>query len=329
MERQLSPDSLISVVVPIYNEAENIESFIQETRQALLALPAPGGFELVICDDGSTDGSGDRLDRVAENHPDEVRVIHLARNFGHGAALSAGLEYARGRVVIVMDGDMQDDSAAFVEFLTKWSAGYDVVYAIRTAREENALARLLFWFFYRLLNWMANIDLPLDAGNFCLMDRTVVDFLRAMPERNLYLPGLRAWVGFRQIGVPVPRRARYDNRTRVGLRGLMALAMNAVFSFSIVPLFAFRILGLAAIALSFVFIVIGAIVKLRSGTYLSLPSNLISIISFFTGINLIGTTVLGEYIVRIYDEVKGRPRYIISRTTDAGEASGSSRRPPD
>jgi len=215
-----------------------------------------------------------------------------------------------------MDGDMQDNPSAFGQFLSKWAEGYDVVYAIRTSREESVVMRLLFWLFYRVLNWMANLDLPMDAGCFGLMDRRVVDQLRQMPEQYVYLPGLRAWVGFRQTGVAVARRTRYDRKTRVGFRGLLALAMNSLFSFSTVPLLGFRIAGLAAIGLSIALVVYGMIMRILSGTILTPPQNLVSLVSFFAGVNLLGIALLGEYLARIYEEVKGRPRYIVSHTTE-------------
>ncbi len=316
MKHELKSDSLVSVVAPIYNEAENIDAFVGEVYQALLELSLPCPFEMVLCDDGSHDGSGEKLDEWAARNPDQVRILHLARNFGHPAALSACIEHARGDVVVVMDGDMQDDPAAFRLFIEKWREGHDVVYAIRTSREENALLRLLYWTFYRLLKWMARVDMPLDAGNFGLMDRRVVDCLRRMPERHIYLPGLRAWVGFSQAGVSVRRRPRYDRKSRVRLFGLFGLAMNALFSFSNVPLFVFRIAGLMVIVPSG-FLVLSAVArKFMWGAAFSPSANLMVTILFFLGVNLLGLGVLGEYLLRIYEEVKGRPKYIIDRITE-------------
>ena len=316
MRRELGVDSLVSVVVPIYNEAENLEPFVLEVYHVLKGLSLPGRIEFILCNDGSRDGSAEILDRLAATYPGEVKAVHLARNFGHAAALSASIAHARGDVVIAMDGDMQDDPAAFARFIANWKDGYDVVYAIRTSREENAALRFLFWSFYRLLNWMANFDFPLDAGNFGLMDRSVVDNLRAMNERNLYLPGLRAWVGFRQVGVPVPRRRRYDRKTRVRLRGLWSLAMNAVFAFSNVPLFIFSVAGVAALGVSLGLFAVVSIAKLFTGGAFTPTMSLFISICFFAGVNLLGLAILGGYIARIYDEVKGRPKYIVSRMTE-------------
>ncbi len=309
----LDPDSLISVVAPIYNELENVDAFVAETRDAFRQLESPAHWELILVDDGSDDGTAERLDELAREYGDEITVLHLARNFGLEPAVTAGLDIAGGDVVIVMDADMQDDPAAFKAFLDKWSEGYDVVYAIRTDRKENPLQRGLFWFFYRLLSWIARIDLPVDASNFGLMDRRVVENLRALPERNRYIRGLRAWVGFNQTGVKVARRSRYDNRTRLGFRGQWKLAMNAIFSFSYVPLFLFRIIGALAVMLSFALILFALYARLFTNLAVKAWTSQFITISFFSGINIFGLGVLGEYIARIHDEVKRRPNYIVAR----------------
>ena len=324
MKHELGAQSIVSVVAPVFNEAESIEEFVEEAHEALAGLDIPGSFELILCNDGSRDGTAEKLDHLAARYPGEVTVIHLARNFGQAAAICAGLDSARGDAVILMDADMQDDPGAFVSFLDKWKEGYDVVYAVRASRQERGPARLLFWLFYRLLAWMAKIDLPADAGNFALMDRRVVESLRAFPERNLYFPGLRAWVGFRQTGVRVPRRARYDRKacvgrgSRVGLRGKWTLAMNAVFSFSYVPLFVFRIAGVASVGLAIALVAYALVAKLITGTAITAWASQLVAICFFGGVNLFGVGVIGEYIARIYDEVKGRPRYIVSRIARSG-----------
>lgn len=319
MKRELGSDSTLSVVAPVFNEAGIVEPFIEEVRGALQQLDFPGRFEIVVVDDGSSDGTGKKLDELAERYPGEITVIHLARNFGQAPAVRAGLDHAQGDAVILMDADMQDDPAAFGAFLEKWKEGFDVVYAVRASRQDRGVVRLLSWFFYRLLAWMANIDLPTDAGTFALMDRRVVESLRSLPERNQYIPGLRAWVGFRQTGVPVARRARYDRKTRVGVRGLWTLAMNAIFSFSYVPMFVFRIAGVLSLMLAALLVLYALWAKLLTDAAVVAWASQLTAISFFSGINLFGIGVLGEYIARIYDEVKGRPLYIVSRVT-RGEA---------
>lgn len=315
--RACGPEFLLSIVAPVYNEAEGIEAFLREVREHAANLDTEGRVELVLVNDGSTDGTGEILVRLAAEHPGEIRAVHLARNFGHGAAVAAGLDHARGDAVILMDADFQDDPAAFAPLLAKWSEGYDVVYVERASRQENPLARGAFWLFYRVFKWMAATRSPLDAGTFGLMDRRVVDQLGKLPERNRYLPGLRAWVGFRQTGVPIPRRARYDRRTRVGLRGLWTLGMNAIFSFSYVPLFVFRIAGVLSLLLSLILIAVAIYLHLTRSDVGPWPA-ILAATSFLGGINLFGIGLLGEYIARIYDEVKCRPVYVVDRV-DEGE----------
>jgi glycosyltransferase involved in cell wall biosynthesis len=305
----------LSVVAPVYNERENIGAFVDEVLTALAAISPPGGYELILVNDGSRDGSAEALDAAAEAHPGVVRAVHLARNFGMEPALVAGLERATGDAIILMDSDMQDDPAHFPAFIAQWQAGHEVVYAVRSSRQESALRRLLFWGFYRVLGELAEIDLPADASNFALMDRCVVEALRQFPERNRFLRGLRAWVGFRQSGIPVARRARYDRRTRLGLRGQWTLAMNAIFSFSYVPLFLFRLAGVVALLMSGLLILWVMYNKLVVGLNIQAWASQMVTISFLGGINLLGIGVVGEYVARIYDEVKGRPTYIVHRET--------------
>ena len=315
-KRALTRDALLSVVAPMFNEAANAAPFVEEVLAAVDALGLPCAHELVLVDDGSWDGTSETLDAIAQKYPGALRVVHLTRNVGHAAAVSAGLDHARGAAVILMDADRQDDPAAFGPFLQKWQEGCEVVYAQRVLREESPPKRALFWLFYRAFAWMANVRIPLDAGNFALLDRRVVKQLQALPERNRYLPGLRAWVGFKQAGVPVPRRARYDQQARVGFRGLWTLAMNAVFSFSYVPLFVFRIAGLLSLGLSLAVILFALYHKFFTGrAVLAWASQLVTT-SFLGGINLLGIGLLGEYIARIYDEVKARPIYIVDRVVE-------------
>lgn len=305
----------ISVISPVYNEQENLRSFVAEVLGALNALALPKGYELILVNDGSTDNSAELLDTCVHEHPGVVTAIHLARNFGMESAIMAGLEEARGDAVIILDSDGQDDPAAFQAFLEKWREGYDVVYAVRTSRKEGAVQRFLFWSFYRVIGSLANIDLPADASNFALMDQHVAEALRALPERNRFLRGLRAWVGFRQCGVPVARRARQKGKTRLGLRGQWKLAMNAIFAFSYVPLFVFRIAGMLTLLLSAGLILWALYHKLIAGLELRAWASQLISTSFFGGINLLGIGVVGEYVARIHDEVKARPNFIVQRIT--------------
>ena len=199
----------LSVVLPVFNERENLPALYERLVRVLDA--GNQSYELVFVDDGSRDGSRDVLYALAEGDP-RIVVVELARNFGHQIAISAGLDHARGDGVIVMDSDLQDPPEMLPEFIARWREGYDVVYAVRASRKENLLLRAAYALFYRLLRWIANIDIPLDAGDFCLMDRRVVDVLTAMPERNRFVRGIRSWVGMKQIGLPYDRQGRYAGK---------------------------------------------------------------------------------------------------------------------
>lgn len=311
--RPLVADSLISVVLPVYNESAVLLEICQRLRAALTICRTT--FELIFIDDGSGDGSAEALDQLAGQF-DEVRVVHLSRNFGHQAAIHAGFSHARGDAVVLMDSDLQDQPEAIGKFLDAWQAGYDVAYAVRVGRKEWLGKRLLFAGFHRLLSSISNTPIPVDAGNFSLLDARVVRNLLALGERDRYLPGLRSWVGFTQIGIPVERGSRYDNRPRVSLRGLLRLAKTAIFSFSALPLAMFAWLGWMALAMFLG--VSGYSLYCRLFTDLAIPgwtSQLITM-SFFAALNALGISMLGEYVVRIYDQVRGRPLYLVDRTVN-------------
>lgn len=300
-------DAIVSVVLPVFNEV----AVLQQLTDCLTGELAGAcrRLEIVYVNDGSTDGSREKLDELADRD-ERIVVVHLARNFGHQPALHAGLEHASGDVVVVMDSDMQDDPAATVDFLAEWESGFDVVYAQRTKRKESAPKRFLFYSFYRILNSIADSPMPEDAGNFGLMDRGVVESLLRMQERERYFPGLRSWTGFRQTGIPVERLARHDDEPRVSLKGLFKLAKTAVFAFSSFPLTLFYILaGLSAIvcAASIVFVMYH-----KAFTGLAVPgwTSGITVASFFGALNALGICVLGEYVIRIYDQVRQRPIYV-------------------
>ncbi|MBI2421745.1 MAG: glycosyltransferase family 2 protein [Candidatus Hydrogenedentes bacterium] len=307
------PSVTLSVVAPVFNEKDTVEAFVEEVRAQLEALPLESGYEIVLVNDGSTDGTAAVLDELALKHAGQIVVVHFSRNFGIAAAVCAALDHATGDAVIVMDSDMQDDPAVFGAFLAKWREGYQVVYAIRSSRQESAVQRFLFWAFYRLIHSITDAKLPMDAGNFALLDRAVADTISRMPERNRYFSGLRAWVGYRQTGVPVARRERHRGDSRVGLRGLWIQAMNAIFSFSYVPIFAFRAIGLLSLLLSFALMAWVLAQWFLTGEAIGAWATPLISISFFGGINVLGVTLVGEYVARIYDEVRQRPNYIVER----------------
>lgn len=305
----------VSVVLPVFNET----AILQELNRRILTIleATISHFEVVYVNDGSSDGSRENLISLAEQDR-RIVVVHLSRNFGHQPAVHAGLEHATGDVVIVMDSDLQDNPEAIPAFLDQWELGFDVVYAQRTNRKESLSKRALFYCFYRLLNAIADSRIPADAGNFGLLDRSVVDAVMSLPERDRFFPGLRSWAGFRQTGIPVERDARHDDDPRVSLPGLFRLAKTAIFSFSSFPLkFFYVIAGMSAtVCMGTVSFVLWH----RLFTGLAIPgwASVIITASFFGSLNALGISILGEYVIRIYDQVRARPVYVKAETQNFG-----------
>lgn len=305
----------ISVVLPVFNET----AILQELNRRIVTVleQTTPNFEVVYVNDGSSDGSQENLSDLAERDR-RIVVVHLSRNFGHQPAVHAGLEHASGDVVVVMDSDLQDNPEAIPAFLDQWEGGWDVVYARRTSRKESLPKRALFYAFYRVLNAIADSPIPADAGNFGLLDRSVVDAVLALPERERFFPGLRSWAGFRQTGIPVERAARHDDTPRVSLRGLFRLAKTAIFSFSSFPLKFFYII--AGISATVCMGTIGFVLWHRLFTGLAIPgwASVIITASFFGSLNALGISILGEYVIRIYDQVRARPVYVKAETRNLG-----------
>ncbi len=300
-----------SIVIPIFNE----EAVLPELwRQLSIVINQLDGIcEVIFVDDGSSDNSYQILSELHRRHS-EIKILRLSRNFGHQPALTAGIKNASGNAVILMDGDLQDSPQTILRFIDKWREGYDVIYAVREKRKESWLKRLAFVSFYRLLNFFSGQKLPLDAGIFSLMDRQVVEALCQMPERNRYLSGLRAYTGFKQTGIMVERGSRYKGQPKVTITKLFKLAFDGIFSFSIIPLRIATIFGFVSAIVAFVLGLIGLYFKLILGkTFLSWTYGLTTTF-FMGGIQLIFLGIIGEYIGRIYDEVKQRPYYLIKET---------------
>jgi len=311
-------DTLLSIVLPVYNEAQVLPVLAGRIAKALWNSNV--AYEMIFVNDGSQDDSGEILDELAA-HGRRIQVVHLARNFGHQAAVHAGLAYARGDAVVLMDSDLQDAPEAIPEMLRRWQAGEEVVYALRTKRKEGTWKRLGFAAFHRLMARVATVPLPAEAGIFGLIDRRVARLILNLPERDRYFPGLRCWVGFRQSGIVVERQARYDAVPRVSLRGLFRLAKTAIFSFSTLPLMIFHIIGFVAAA---VFLGLGGYALFcKLFTSLALPgwTSHILLGSFFGAMNALGISILGEYVIRIYDQVRGRPLYLVDRTVNMPETA--------
>ncbi len=310
----IRPD--LSVVVPIYNEEENLTLLSSRLTSVLDTTRLT--YEIILVDDGSKDKSLELLRQMAEKDSHCV-IVELARNFGHQVAISAGLDQARGAAVAIMDADLQDPPELLMQFLAKWREGYQVVYAVRTQRKENWLKRTAYATFYRLLQRVANIDIPLDTGDFCLMDRKVVDLLVAMPERNRFLRGIRSWVGLNQIGIPYERAAREAGQAKYTFTRLLLLALDGFVSFSHAPLRIASLVGLGISLFSFLMAIVYSAQRLTLGLNPPGFATLVVAVFFLAGIQLITIGVMGEYIGRIFDEVKQRPRYVVRQITRVKE----------
>ncbi|MEM8642256.1 MAG: glycosyltransferase family 2 protein [Cyanobacteria bacterium P01_G01_bin.54] len=310
-----------SFVVPIYNEEDNLPELAK--RLGALGDRLDGPVEFILVNDGSRDRS---LALMRELHQRDPRFVYLsfARNFGHQIAVTAGLNVARGQAVTVMDGDLQDPPELVLEMIARWQAGYEVVYAQRTKRHrENPLKQFYAYVFYRLLKRLANVDIPTDTGDFCLMDRQVVAVLNAMPERNRYLRGLRAWIGFRQTSVQFERAARFAGDRKYTFRKSFSLALNGLVSFSRVPLRLATYTGLVAAIVS---VIMAALVLYWRLAQTNSPvtgfATILIAIFFLGAVQLVSIGILGEYIGRIYEEVKGRPLYIVAETAGLERREG-------
>ena len=301
-----------SVVLPVYNEAENIP--VLYDRLVSVLEKESSDFEILFVDDGSNDESVQRLSDL-ETSDERVHVISLARNFGHQVAITAGLDFARGKAIAVMDADLQDPPEVLPEFIAKWREGYDVVYAVRERRKEGWLKRTSYTAFYRLLRRVSNIEIPLDAGDFCVMDRRVVDLLKEMPERSRFVRGIRSWVGFSQVGIPFERHARHSGISKYTFGRLMLLALDGLISFSYVPL---RVITAIGLSVSLVSLILAGFFFVKKLIYGLTPPGYASIIVsvfFLAGIQLVTLGVIGEYVGRIFEEAKRRPMYVLRRVS--------------
>jgi polyisoprenyl-phosphate glycosyltransferase len=297
---------LVSVVAPVFNEDATIDEFYGRVCGALGGLP----FELVLVDDGSTDGSPMRLERLAESDP-RVRVVYLSRNFGHQTALTAGLDHARGDAVVMLDADLQDPPELITTMLDHWRTGCDVVYAVREQRDGESRFKLSTarWF-YALFDKLAQVELQHNSGDFRLLDRRALDALLSMRERNRFLRGMTVWVGYTQAAVPYNRDPRYAGETKYTVSKMLRFSLDAISSFSHRPLQLATLLGFLISTLAFIAIPIVIVLRVL-GSYLPGFSALTIAVLLLGGIQLIAIGIIGEYVGRIYDEVKGRPLYLV------------------
>lgn len=301
----------LSVAIPVHNEEELVPELLRRVRAVLDEVPGTG-HELLVVNDGSTDRTGELLDRHVST-VDGLVVVHLSRNFGHQAAISAAIDLVAGDAVVVMDGDLQDPPELIPEFLQAHLAGADVVYAIRATRDAPVVLRVAYRLFYRILQRVSKVRIPVDSGDFSLISRRVVLQLRDMPERHRFMRGLRAWVGFRQVGLPVARPARAAGTTKYSVLGLLRLAGDGLFAFSTWPIRAAMLIGLIGSAGTLAFALYAAIMRVVTGTVPPGFTAILLVTVFLAGVHLFFLGVIGEYVGRIYDEVKARPVYVIDR----------------
>ena len=298
-----------SIIAPIYNEKENLPELQRRVIEVMDSTHEP--WELILVDDGSTDGSTDIIRELAKKD-ERVRPIIFARNFGHQIAITAGWDYARGDAVVIIDADLQDPPELILEMAKKWKEGNEVVYAVRAEREGESWFKLMTAsLFYRIIYRITDVKIPLDTGDFRLMDRKVINVLKQMRERHRFPRGMSAWVGFKQVGVEYKRAARKAGETKYPFRKMFRLAINAVTGFSYFPLQVATYFGFASAG--FAILVIPIVIYLRitgSQAFFGQASTLIAVL-FLGGVQLISLGVLGEYIGRLYDEAKGRPLYIV------------------
>lgn len=317
--KNVSKRDLISVVVPVFNEIEVVDSFYERIRGVFASL-SELDHELLFVDDGSSDGTFERLTELADADP-SVRILKFSRNFGHQIAITAGIDHARGDAIVVIDVDLQDPPEVIIEFVAKWREGFDVVYGVRTDRDGETRAKLVTArLFYRLLRRFTNVEIPVDVGDFRLMNKAAADQFRRLREKDRFVRGLVSWVGFRQIGVPYAREARHAGETKYPYRKMLKFAIDGITSFSNAPLKLASWLGYLASILAFAYLLSVFIQKAMGGTVQGWATIMVGLL-FFGGVQLICLGIIGEYIGRIFNETKARPMYVIESVHGGGSAA--------
>jgi len=305
---------VLSIVVPLYNEEGNVEQLLARTAGIAERLPDKPSYEIVLVDDGSTDATAAVVRDAMKRRP-HVVLVRLSRNFGHQLAATAGIEIATGDAIVLMDGDLQDPPELIEPFLDKWREGYDVVYAVRRTRKgESAFKLWTAGAFYRLVKRLTNVSIPVDTGDFRLMSRRVAEALRRSPERHRFLRGMVSWVGYNQTGILYDRDERYSGTTKYPLSKMIRFAVDGITSFSDVPLRFASYFGFAVSAIAFIYalvVVIAKLLRLNPPAYTQGWASTIVAVVFLGGVQLISLGIIGEYLARVYDQVKGRPLYLI------------------
>jgi polyisoprenyl-phosphate glycosyltransferase len=303
---------VFSVIVPVFNETGCLDELHRRVKEVM--EQTNDTWELVLIDDGSTDGSTEIIRKFAKEDP-HVRPVIFARNYGHQLAVTAGMDYSRGDAVIIIDADLQDPPEVMLDLIAKWREGYEVVYAVREEREGESWFKLFTAsLFYKVIYKITDIQMPMNAGDFRLLDRKVVNIMNSMREHQRFLRGMSIWTGFKQIGVPYKRAARYAGSSKYPLKKMIKLALTAITSFSFLPLQLATWVGGFITAISFVLLVIMIILRLTGSAFLGGQAATLIAVLFLGGVQLIFLGILGEYIGRIYDEVKGRPLYTTRET---------------
>jgi dolichol-phosphate mannosyltransferase len=311
------------VVVPAYNEIENLPELYQQLLAEFDQLNAK--LELLVVDDGSSDGTLDWL-RALSHRDQRVKFMSFSRNFGHQAAITAGMQQATGDVLIIMDADLQDPPQVIPAMLQRWREGYQIVRGTRVEREVDPWSKRLFaWCYYRILGRLAKVKIPVDSGDFCLLDRLVVDTLNSLPERNRYMRGLRAWIGFRQIDQPFHRQQRFRGTPKYSLLKSLALAIDGLVSFSYSPLRLATYLGLTSGVLALMMVALVFYWRFFTNSPLVGSFGIITAFLLMGSVQLMTIGIMGEYIGRIYDEVKGRPHYVVKEVSSEEMAPSEAR----
>lgn len=302
-----------SLIFPVFNEEENVGVLYKRVKKVMDDLGQE--HELIFVNDGSFDTTSHKLLQLHKKDK-KVKMINFSRNFGHQVAVSAGLRYSTGDYIAILDSDLQDPPEILPKFFKKLEGGYDAVYAIRKDRKEGLVKKFAYGSFYRFLKTIANIDIPLDSGDFCVMKRRLVDAINSLPERNRFVRGLRSWVGFKQAGLEYEREARFAGKSKYTLRKLFKLAFDGIFSFSYVPLQAMFYLGLISLVLSVLGSIAAVYFRFFTTAYNRVPgfATTVILLLFIGGLILFSIGIMGEYIRRIYDEIKQRPQFIIEST---------------
>jgi len=310
-----SKSKMINIVIPTYKSEENLPSVVERLEKVLKELPYR--YEIIFVEDNSPDNSLDVLRKIALTNS-KIKVISLSRNFGQQVATSCGLEHAEGDAVIIMDDDLQDPPEFIPKLIEKWEEGYEVVYAVRKARKEGFLKKMGYKFYYKILSKLSHINIPKDSGDFGLIDKKIVNIINQMPERDRFVRGLRAWVGYKQIGIKCERAARHKGKPSYNLIKMLKLSTDGIFAFSNVPLQISSALGFLVSAIAFLGMFLTLLQRLATFFF---PENILAVwpgfstivlsILFLGGVQLISIGILGEYIARIYNEVKKRPLFLV------------------